>query len=413
MTVVVSHPTGNSNVRAVLRATARAKILDTFWTSFALPPAAARIIPGGHRLAREMGRRIFEEAEWSKVRVRPQREALRIAARRLGFGALVRQGTHIASVDAVYQHLDRSVADYLLRHASSAVSTVYAYEDGAAETFRAAAKTGRRRVYDLPIAHWKTLHRVLAEESDANPEWSKTIDGLRDQPDKLARKDEELETADLIVVASSFTRASVQDHFGTARPVILAPYGAPRPYQLSPTERKKSEPLKLVYAGHLDQRKGISYLIDSLSRLAIPWEITLAGSIPAGAPPALIAFLQRGNVRYLGHVPHQTLLENMARGHAFVFPSLIEGFGLVLTEAMAAGMPIITTPHTAGPDLIRDGVEGYIVPIRDSESIAAHLTNLYDDEPKRCEMSAAALAAAALRPWRMYENAITAVLQAY
>ena len=411
MSVVVSHPTGAPFVRAVLRAAERAQLLDTFWTSFALPTAFSRLLPEGHGLRRELGRRTFGEVPWTKIRVRPQREALRIAARRLGFPGLVRHGSPVASVDVVYRHLDRAVAGYLRRSAPSAVTAAYAYEDGALETFLAAGEIGYRRIYELPIAYWRKLHSVLADEREASPEWANTIDGLRDGSEKLARKDAELESADLILVASSFTRSSVEEHFGATRPVVVVPYGAPAPYVYRPAERANDAPLEIIYAGHLDQRKGIGYLIEALNRLAIPWRATLAGAIPDGAPSALFQFLALNNVRYLGHVPHQTLLEAMANAHVFVFPSLLEGFAMVLTEAMAAGIPIITTPHTAGPDLIDNGVEGYIVPIRDPDTIAEKLTSLYEDEQNRLAMGTAALGAAAAHPWRKYEDTIVGLLK--
>ncbi len=105
-----------------------------------------------------------------------------------------------------------------------------------------------------------------------------------------------------------------------------------------------------------------------------------------------------------------TLLEHMDRAHAFVFPSLIEGFGLVLLEAMSAGLPVITTPHTAGPDILTDGREGFIVPIRDADAIAERLHRLHDDEATRQVMGRAALARAREASWGRYEELIRMLL---
>jgi glycosyltransferase involved in cell wall biosynthesis len=107
------------------------------------------------------------------------------------------------------------------------------------------------------------------------------------------------------------------------------------------------------------------------------------------------------------------VLQEMVSHDVFLFPSLFEGFGLVLLEAMAMGLPIITTAHTAGPDLIDDGSEGFIVPIRSSEAIAAKL-DLLAREPERVQaMSEAAKQRAASFTWETYgERLASAVREA-
>ncbi len=402
MSLIVSHPTGAPFVRAVLKATERAGLLEAFHTTLALPPTLAKTLP--RRFAREASRRTFAEAPRAKVVSHPRREALRLLGRR--FRSLPR-----VSVDDVYRDLDRAVAA-AIGQTKKPPAAVYAYEDGALETFRAAQRCGALRLYDLPIAHWQTHRRVLEEEREHRPDWAPTMTALTDGPEKLAAKDAEIEAAEIIFVASSFTRASVEARFGTDRTVVVIPYGAPPPRVWRPAPRKRDAPLHVFFAGHLNQRKGIADLMEALENLAVPWRLTLAGRIPSGAPAALTAFLDRENVTHLGHVPHPTLLEAMVSAHVFVFPSLIEGFAMVLTEAMACAMPIITTPHTAGPDLISEGVEGHIVPIRAPDVITERLTALYADEPARQAMGKAALVRARSMPWRTYEEAMAAAIAA-
>jgi glycosyltransferase involved in cell wall biosynthesis len=101
----------------------------------------------------------------------------------------------------------------------------------------------------------------------------------------------------------------------------------------------------------------------------------------------------------------------MAAHDVFVFPSLFEGFGLVLLEAMAMGLPIITTSHTAGPDLIEEGREGFIVPIRDANAIADRLARLHADRTLRDEMSSNARRRAAEFTWEDYGAKLSACVQ--
>jgi alpha-maltose-1-phosphate synthase len=408
MNVVLSHPTGNANVRAVLRALTGDGLLERFHTALALPDASwSRAL--GPTIDRRLGQRRFAEVPWSRIRLHPTREVIRQIARRVGPEALVRHETGWASVDGVYAAIDRAVAAGLRRDIAP-VRAVYAYEDGALESFRAAQERGITRLYDLPIAHWRTLHRLLSEEAERLPEWAPTMEGLRDSAAKHARKDEEIRLAEHILVASSFTRSSLVGHFGEGIRVSTVPYGCPPPLVAHPAQRRPGEPLHLLFAGHLAQRKGIADLIAALDRLAIDWRLTLAGPRPQSAPPALGRLLADPRCTWLGVVPHRTLLEAMTRAHVFVFPSIVEGFGMVITEALAAGLPVITTPNTAGPDILAEGHDGFVVPIRAPDALAERITELAENESLRQEMATNALQTALRSGWEAYEKGVTRVV---
>ncbi len=405
MSVVVSHPTGNPNVRAVLRALWGSEQLHSFHTSLAVPHGIAGASLWPDAVRQELRRRVFDEIPSDRIRTHPYRELLRIAASRLGVQSLVRHEMGFASVDRVFQDLDAAVAHFLDRP-DPEIRVIYSYEDGALLSFRAARKRGIKTIYDLPIAHWRTAWRVLSEERDLRPEWSSTLDGLADSEGKRARKDEEIALADRIVVASAFTKRSLTDEFGDRLAIDVTPYGAPSPSVIEPSRRATGEPLRIFYAGHLRQRKGVAYLFDAIQRVDFPIELRLAGPKPGQTCEALETNLADPRCRWLGAIPHATLLREMTRAHVFVFPSLLEGFGLVILEAMAAGLPVITTPHTAGPDCIAEGVDGFIVPIRQPDDIANRLAVLYDDEPRRYAMATAALAKAVRISWSRYEHQI-------
>jgi glycosyltransferase involved in cell wall biosynthesis len=338
------------------------------------------------------------------------REIVRLAAGALGLHGLTQHESGWASVDAVYHGLDSAVAAQLRGRRGDRVRAVYAYDDGALESFRVARARGIMCIYDLPIPHWRTLQTILMEEVQINPEWAGTMKALLDSPSKLARKDEEILLSDQLLVASRFTQRSITAHFGNTVPIKITPYGAPTVHASSISRRESNKPIDIFFVGQLTQQKGIGYLVAALQLLDIPWRLTLAGPRIGEPPPVLDRFLSDHRCKWLGVVPHQTLLEAMTRGQLFVFPSMFDGFGLVLWEAMAAGMPIIATPHTAAPDIMTDGVEGFIVPIRDPDAIAERITRLYEDEPLRQQMATAALAAASRSGWETYEARIAAIV---
>ena len=409
MSTLVSHPTGNANVRAVLRAFKDTGTLSEFWTTVAVPTALTRLPAVPSHFRRRLSQRTFNEVSWAQTRRQPWREMARLASRTVGVGCLTRHETGWACVDRVYQSLDRAVARRV-RSSKSPPLAVYAYEDGALETFRAAQDRGVTRVYDLPIAHWRGLRALLQEEAERLPDWACTMEGILDSDEKCARKDAEIELADHILVASTFTRDSLVETFGD-RPVHITPYGCPPPVVAQPARRRPGEPLRLFYAGHLSQRKGLAYLITAVEHLEIDWRLTLAGPKPTQSPQALEHFLADHRVTWLGTVPHATLLEHMANAHVFVFPSIVEGFGMVITEAMACGLPVITTPHTAGPDILEQGVDGIIVPIRDPAAIISQITRLADNEELRFDMGRAALAKAARSGWEGYQRSVASIVR--
>jgi glycosyltransferase involved in cell wall biosynthesis len=111
-------------------------------------------------------------------------------------------------------------------------------------------------------------------------------------------------------------------------------------------------------------------------------------------------------------LPHETLQEKLREMDVFVFPSIVEGFGMVITEALAAGLPVITTPHTAGADIITEGHDGFIIPIRSPHAITASVTRLIEDEDLRLQMCENALGTASEMSWEHYESRIEGLVRA-
>lgn len=403
--VFLSHPTGNANVRNAALALAEADLLAEFWTCLAWDPASRknRFFPGAVRA--QLQRRALAPAVLPFVRTVPWREAGRLLAEKLRLRRCLRHEEGFLSVDAVYGSLDRHVAHRVAR-APAAVKAVYAYDDGALESFRAARRQGMRCIFELSAGYWRALHQTLTEEAERQPAWAPTLLGMRDSPAKLARKDEELALADEIVVASSFAKRSLDFAPGLKARVHLLPYGAPAIARAG--EKAATGKLRVLYVGSLEQRKGISYLFQALEQVRDAAELTVVGKRAGGECPALDAALVRH--RYIPSLPFSELLREYARHDVFLFPSLFDAFGLVILEAMSQGLPVITTPHTAGPDLITAGREGFIVPIRSPEAIAEKLLILAQDRELLQAMSQAAREKAAALTWSHYRERFVAII---
>ena len=414
--ILFSHPLSTPFTREAALALADAGLLAELRTCLHWTPGngAERFLPAG--LARELGRRSYPAAVRARVHTAPWREAGRLLARRVpALGAMIRHETGPWSMDAVFHALDRATARRvraLAKDPAAGLRGVYAYEDGAAATFREARRVGVRCFYDLPIGYWRAGQRIFAEEAERVPAWAATITGRGDSAAKLARKDEELAGADAVIVASSFTRQTLAEAPTLRAPVHVVPYGAPMvPSNAAPpaTEKKRGGSLRVLFVGILSQRKGISYLLEAAALLGPHVELTLLGTKASADCSALDAAVRAH--RWIPTAPHAEVLAEMERQDVLVFPSLFEGFGLVILEAMSRGLPVITTAHTAGPDLIEDGRDGFLVPIRSATAIAEKLEALHLDPARLAAMREAARAKAAAWTWKTYRRRLVETLQ--
>ena len=320
-----------------------------------------------------------------------------MTASRLRLDQLTTHETGPFCIDAVYRGIDRKVASRLRRRD---VGAVYCYEDGALETFRAAKKLGVQCLYDLPIGYWRAARELLTIEKERWPQWASTIRGFCDSPQKLARKDEELDLADRVFVASQFTKKTLQQHPAAVANIHVIPYGFPEVGPARSYPGLGQRKIRLIFVGGLSQRKGIADLFAIADKLKQDVELTVVGRRPSAECPALSQALARWT--WIETMPHARVLETMREHDILVFPSLFEGFGLVITEAMSQGTPVITTDRTAGPDLIDHGVNGWLVEAGSTSALEQCLQEILKDPETIGVVGERARQSAIRRPWSVY-----------
>jgi glycosyltransferase involved in cell wall biosynthesis len=401
--LLFSHPTGNANVRAALAGLFEAGMLGEFHTTIAAYPGNVWGRLGRTGWGREFRRRSYDERLQPLTLQHPFRELGRMLASRLKLSRLTRHETGVFCIDAVYQGLDRA-ASRELRANHRRFTGVYCYEDGALESLTAAREFGLAGIYDLPIGYWRAARRLLEGEFERWPEWAGTLTGFKDSTEKLPRKDAELSMASRIVVASGFTANTLKDYPGRLPAPMVVPYGFP---EVSPESERsargpvtKEKPLRLLFVGGLSQRKGIADLFAAMNNLGAFVSLTVIGGKVMTDCPALDRELARH--RWIPSLPHDRILEEMRAHDVLVFPSLFEGFGLVITEAMSQGTPVITTVRTAGPDLITHGESGWLIPAGNTEALVQQLEELVRNPEAVRSAGIAARKTAAARPWPVY-----------
>jgi glycosyltransferase involved in cell wall biosynthesis len=157
--------------------------------------------------------------------------------------------------------------------------------------------------------------------------------------------------------------------------------------------------LKVLFVGNLGQHKGIAYLLEAMDLLGGQAELTMVG-FRLRPNPRVDEACRRW--RWIETLPHGRVMDLMQESDVLVLPSLSDAFGLVVTEALACGLPVIVTPNTGVSEIICDGREGYVVPIRRADIIASRLQTLHADRELLAEMSRRAQLTAAQNSWEHY-----------
>ncbi|MDP8235642.1 MAG: glycosyltransferase family 4 protein [Candidatus Erginobacter occultus] len=245
-------------------------------------------------------------------------------------------------------------------------------------TLREAKRRGMKTVLERGSSHILFQREILEEEYE--------LLGCSGELPHSAIVEKELREyaeADYIEVPSSFVRESFIRQGIPGEKII-------RGFRGVDLDQFRQIPgddsiFRVIFAGKICLRKGIQYLLRAFSDLALPRsELLLIGAIADEARPVLSRY--RGTFRCLGSQPRSELPRFFSRGSVFVMPSIEEGMAVVQLQAMACGLPLICTTNTGGEDLIEDGVEGFIVSIRDVEAIKEKLLLLYREPERRKDM---------------------------
>ncbi|HMH15822.1 MAG TPA: glycosyltransferase family 4 protein [Edaphobacter sp.] len=245
---------------------------------------------------------------------------------------------------------------------------------------------GGRFICDRGSTHIRYRAELVEEE---HLRWN-VPEGSQDDPRDLAREEAIYETADVVTVPSTYSRQTYIDRGIPDEKLRVLPYGV-----LLDRFHKVGDPptgrFEVLYVGRVSLPKGFPYLLDAFARLRVPNKhLTVIGGVRPEME-AVLARLPQDSVTYTGTMPQAQLKERMSRSHVMVMPSLDEGMALVQGQAMACGCPVIATTNTGASDLFTDGVEGFIVPIRDPQALTDRMQQLADDPALQSRMSEAAL----------------------
>ncbi|WP_459073329.1 glycosyltransferase family 4 protein [Halocola ammonii] len=269
----------------------------------------------------------------------------------------------------------------------------YGFQGSSLLTMQVAKEVGKQAICELATAHVTEVDKILREEARLHPEWAPTITNLKFPVAYEKRLREEPFVADHVVVASDFSRQSLLNAGLDQSKISTIPLGFELDH-VSYTEKSfdnwNERPLKVLFAGTVTQRKGFKYLLDAIKRFSkTDVELHVIGN----AYKELDVFKKEvHNFHYHGSMAQNELFVKYQEYDLLILPTVFEGFAMVIVEAMAAGLPVITTPHSIGPDVIEESNNsGIIVPIRDVDALVSaihHFKNLDQDQMRKASTSA-------------------------
>jgi glycosyltransferase involved in cell wall biosynthesis len=268
---------------------------------------------------------------------------------------------------------------------------------------RAKTSYGSWTICDRGSSHIRVQDELLREETARTGIAAPTTD-----PRFIDKEEAEYEEADAIFVPSTFARRSFLDAGVEPRKVVAIPIGI-RLEEFFPVP-KRDNTFRVLCVAMVSLRKGIGYLLEAMSRLSLPdSELVLRGTLLPESKDILAPC--DGRFRLQPPLPRAGMRDLYSQASVLVLPSIEDGFGQVIVQAMACGLPVIATTNTGGPDVITDGKDGFIVPIRDARAIADRLDYLYRNPDARAAMGRAALET--VRAWNGWERYTNQVLDTY
>jgi len=405
--VVVSSPSLRARGLEVARGLREAGLLREFvttlgWSRNSWFARLARQLGG--RVSRELERRALPANLDGCTHTYSWREAARVATQRLARNELL--------TDRVWWWAERGYDRHVARRWAGRAACIYGFELSSLETFRAQKRAGGLCVLSQPIAHYRTLEAMLRAEQQKFPEAATAYDRhLEASMNRVnAIKEEELALADLVIAQSEYVAETLRLAGVAAEKIVALPSAAPPVQPLR--EAFPRDEVILLSAGSQSLRKGSHYLLQAWrsleSRAGLKLWMVGSNTLPESQYAEL-----PGDVWRSSAVPKARLQELYRSASVLVLPTLAEGFAYVVLEAMAAGLPVITTRNSGCGDFVRDGENGWLVPAGDAAALAGRLRWCVEHRDRLPQMGECSRQRAASWTWDHFTRAHNRVLREF
>jgi glycosyltransferase involved in cell wall biosynthesis len=262
---------------------------------------------------------------------------------------------------------------------------IHAMPGQALVTFRGAKQTGTRTVLNHatgPVRDWVRIMEPEYQRAGLKLTEHSPYDAAY-----FAREDEEYALTDFHCVASTIVRDQLIARGIPRDQIWVVPYGADELTFNPGPDREPPGQFRILFAGQVCLRKGIKTLLDALTIAGqSTWRADFFGARLGETDRDIAGYRGPTPLHFHGAVSQGNLAEAMRSSTVLVLPSLEEGFGLVVPQALNCGLPCVVSDRVGGKDLIRHRENGSIVPVQSPEQLASEL-GWWAARPKRVTQS--------------------------
>lgn len=288
---------------------------------------------------------------------------------------------------------------------------VISYDNNSNVLFKRLENSNIIRILDVSAANRIYMQKIYCNDIKMCGEFSSLYGKtqLITKKKLLSRYKNEIDYADYFLVASSFVAESLLSNGVKRNQIKLLPYGVDyKKFNYSLKTVEPLETIRFLFVGNVNQIKGIYYLLEAFKKLRNKnCTLSIIGKY-YGDPKILEPYKEF--CEFISPVSHDEMPNIYKKFHILIFPSLGEGFGLTILEALASGLPVIASKNTAGSDIITSKSEGFIIPIQNIEAIIDAVEWFLNNGSEIPEMSLQARKTAEKYTWERYEKNLINIL---
>ncbi|MGI4751812.1 MAG: glycosyltransferase family 4 protein [Janthinobacterium lividum] len=397
---IIANPGVGPHVQQTLKAYQDHQLLNTFYTTFYYPTGTFfdrflnKYLP---YFRNQLQRRQLESIDPTRIKSINRYELLRIASDKLCSPNIT---------DLVWEWGELAFDRWVATQINSKSQWVHGYEHCSLATLLQAKKSGVKSFYEQPSQHFSFFENIARDQLHIYPELRSLETQLlinQKSERRNQRRAQELNICDYIICNSTFTKKTLTTAQVSAEKIITIPLGFPAPVK---SIAKRSIATKTIFmcAGNQSLRKGTHLLYQAWKNCNFSFDDAELWIIGSNQLPLQIRNGLGNNVKFIPNLPHAELIKLMAEADLLVLPTLCDGFGMVITEAMAQGLPVITTSNSGGPDIITAEKDGFLLDAGNVEQLSYKLKWCVIHKNQLKNMGINALEKAKSYPWASFRK---------
>ena len=282
-----------------------------------------------------------------------------------------------------YQDITYPLFDAIISRKISGNNLFFGWAQMSCYCLQKVKRRGGITILEYPIAHVSSWKRYVEQEN----KYCGIQSGRGFFSERMVRRMlKEIEVADYISVPSTFVRNTFLENGVNKDKLIVNPYGIDYNF-FTPEPKNLNNPFTVIAVGTVEARKGCHYLLEVFDKLNLPGaELKIIGKVNPFFESIKRRYEGNASIKFLGRLNNIDTAREMRRADVMVMPSLVEGLSLSILETMSSGTPVISSENAGGLDVISDGKDGLIIPIRDTEQLEEKLEWSYLNRGSLVEM---------------------------